>query len=75
MHQLTLPLSNKLSNYPVRNIFFQFYSNILFLRTDREMKMKLYWYEFKISIFNIIMKTEMYSIFSVRAGHNVWNYK
>ena len=43
----------------VKNIFFQFYSNILFLRTNREMKMKLYWYEFKISIFNIIMKIEM----------------
>ena len=28
----------------------QFHSNILFLRTNREMKMKLYWYEFKISI-------------------------
>ena len=27
---------------------FQFYSNILFLRTNTEMKMKLYWYEFKI---------------------------
>ena len=38
----------------VRNIFFQFFSNILFLRTNREMKMKLYWYEFKINIFNII---------------------
>ena len=35
---------------PVRNNFFQFYSNILFWRTDREMKMKLYWYEFKINI-------------------------
>ena len=44
---------------PVGNIFFQFYSNILFLRTNREMKMKLYWYELKISIFNIIMKIEM----------------
>ena len=39
---------------PVRNIFFQFYSNILFLGTNREMKMKVYWFEFKISIFNII---------------------
>ena len=27
--------------------FFQFYINILLLRTHREMKMKLYWYEFK----------------------------
>ena len=44
---------------PVRIFFFQFYSNILFLRTNREMKMKLYWYEFKINIFNIIMKIEM----------------
>ena len=43
----------------VRNIFFQVFSNILFLRTNREMKMKLYWYEFKSSIFNIIMKIEM----------------
>ena len=43
----------------VGNIFFQFHSNILFLRTNREMKMKLYWYEFKTSIFNIIMKIEM----------------
>ena len=34
--------------------FFQFYSNILFLRTNWVMKMKLYWYEFPISIFNII---------------------
>ena len=42
----------------VRNIFFQLYSNILFLRTNREMKMKLYQYEFKTSIFNIIMKIE-----------------
>ena len=39
--------------------FFQFYSNILFLRTNRKMKMKLYWYEFKTSIFNIIMKIAM----------------
>ena len=30
--------------------FFQFYTNILFLRTNRKMKMKLYWYEFIISI-------------------------
>ena len=44
---------------PVRNILFQFYSNILFLRTNTEMKMKLYWYECKINIFNIIMKIEM----------------
>ena len=44
---------------PVRNIFFQFYSNILFLRTNKEMKMKLYWYEFKINLFNTIMKIEM----------------
>ena len=28
-------------------LFFQFCSNILFLITHREMKMKLYWYEFK----------------------------
>ena len=27
--------------------FFQFHSNILFLITHREMKKKLYWYEFK----------------------------
>ena len=43
----------------VINIFFQFYSNIFFWRTNREMKMKSYWYEFKTSIFNIIMKIEM----------------
>ena len=37
-----------------------FFSNFIpILRTNREMKMKLYWYEFKISIFNIIMKIEM----------------
>ena len=59
MHQLTLPLANILPPPPpVRNIFFQFHSNILLLRTNREMKMKLYWYEFKISIFKI-MKIEM----------------
>ena len=39
------------------------------------MKMKLYWYEFKISIFNIIMKIEMQSFFSVCGGHNVCSYK
>ena len=27
--------------------FFQFYSNILFLRTHKEIKMKLYWYQYK----------------------------
>ena len=37
--------------------FFPFFFPIL--RPNREMKMKLYWYEFKISIFNIIMKFEM----------------
>ena len=35
MHQLTLPLSPPTRH--VRYIFFQFYSNILFLRTHREM--------------------------------------
>ena len=55
--------------------FFQFYSNILFLRTNKEMKTKLYWHEFKISIFNIIMKIEMKSFFSVCYGHNVCSYK
>ena len=39
------------------------------------MKMKLYWYEFKINIFNIIMKIEMQSLFSVYDGHNVCSYK
>ena len=47
---------------PVRNI--QFYSNILILRTNRCIKMKLYRYEFKIDIFNVIMKIEMLSFFS-----------
>ena len=33
---------------PVRNVFFfQLHSNVLFLITHREMKMELYWYEFK----------------------------
>ena len=50
MHQLTLPLSN--IPPPVRNIFSNF---IPILRTNREMKMKLYWYEFKISVFNITL--------------------
>ena len=37
-----------------------FFSNFIpILRTNREMKIKLFWYEFKISIFNIIMKIEM----------------
>ena len=40
-------------------LFFQFHFNILFLRTNREMEMKLYWYELKINIFNIFMKIEM----------------
>ena len=39
------------------------------------MKMKLYWYEFKISIFNIIMKIEMWSFFSLCDCHNVCNNK
>ena len=39
--------------------FFQILFQYLFLRTNREMKMKSYWYEFKISIFNIILKIEM----------------
>ena len=39
------------------------------------MKMKLYWYVFKISIFNIIMKIEMKSFFFVCDGHNVCSYK
>ena len=43
---------------PLRwEIFFSIFFPIL--RPNREMKMKLYWYEFKISIFNIIMKFEM----------------
>ena len=43
MHQLTLPLSNILPPPPLRNIFFQFFSHII-LRTNREMKIKLFWY-------------------------------
>ena len=43
MHQLTLPLSNIPPPPPLRNIFFQFFSHI-FLRTNREMKIKLFWY-------------------------------
>ena len=39
------------------------------------MKMKLYWYEFKISIFNIVMKIEMQSFFSVCDDHDVCSYK
>ena len=58
MHQWTLPLSNIPRPF-CENIFFQFYFNILFLRTHREMKRKLYWYEFKTNKFNIIMKIEM----------------
>ena len=45
MHQLTLPLSN--TPLSCEKYIFQFYSNILFSKTHREMKMKLYWYEFK----------------------------
>ena len=40
MHQLSLPLSKTASPLPLRNIFFQFYSNILFLRTHRKLYMK-----------------------------------
>ena len=47
MHQLTLPLSNT-PRPSCDKYFFPFYSNILFLRTNREMKMKLYWYDFKV---------------------------
>ena len=36
--------------------FFQFYSNVLFLRTHIEIKIKLYWYP---NNFDIIMKYEM----------------
>ena len=43
MHQLTLPLSNIPPPPPLRNIFFQFFSHI-FLTTNREMKIKLFWY-------------------------------
>ena len=50
MNQLTLRLSNIPLPLMWEIFFFQFYSNILFLRTNREMKMKLYWYELKISI-------------------------
>ena len=39
--------------------FFSNFIPIFLLRTNIEMKMKLFWYEFKISIFNIILKTEM----------------
>ena len=59
---------------PVRNIFLQFYSNILFLRTNKEMKVKLDWYEFKINIINII-KIKMLSLFSVCDGQNVCSNK
>ena len=52
--------------------FFEFYSNILFLRTNIEMKMKLCWYEFKI---NIEIEIEMWSFFCVCHGHNVCSYK
>ena len=41
------------------NLFFPILIQNFFLITNREMKMKLYWYEFKINIFNIIMKIEM----------------
>ena len=44
---------------PPWEFFFQFYSNILFLRTNREMKMKSYWYMDSKLLFNIIMKIEM----------------
>ena len=57
MHQWILPLSNIPHPFS-ESFFFQFYSNILFLRTNREMKMKSYQYEYKTSIFNIIMKIE-----------------
>ena len=40
-------------------IFFSNFIAIFFLRTNREMKMKLFWYEFQISIFNIILNIEM----------------
>ena len=39
------------------------------------MKMKFYWYEFNISIFNIIMKIEMLSFFFVCDDHNACSYK
>ena len=58
MHQFALPLSN-IPTPPCDNLVFQFYSNNLFLRTKSELKMKLYWYEFKIDIYIIIMKIEM----------------
>ena len=53
MHQLPLPLSNTPSS---DKDFFQLCSNILFLRTRWEMKLKLYGYS---NIFDIIMKHEM----------------
>ena len=61
MHQLTLPLSNTPPPPPpsCEKYFFSNFIPIFFLRTNREMKMKLFWYEFKISIFNIILNIEM----------------
>ena len=44
---------------PVRIFFFPIIFQYFFLRTNREMKMKHFDYEFKISVFNIIMKTDM----------------
>ena len=71
IHQLTLPLSN--TPLSVKNMFFQFYSNILFLRSHREMRMKLYWCKFKYiqyhyEIWNVIL-------FSVCDDYNVCSYK
>ena len=58
MHQWTLPSSNIPPPF-CGKYFFPILFQYLLLRTNREMKIKLYWYEFITSIFNIIMKIEM----------------
>ena len=47
--------------HPPLEFFFQFYAYILFLRTHREIKMKLYWHWniFNVNIVMIIMSTAM----------------
>ena len=72
IHQLTLPLSN--TPNPSRDNFFEFYSNILFLRTHREMKTNLYWYKFnKANLRDLIAATGLVILLKLDSNHRFFS--
>ena len=74
MHQLPLSLSN-IPHLPLlRNIFFQFYSNTLFLRTHREIIYEK-WNYIDIQIYLVSSWNMKVIIHSVCDAHNVCNHK